>query len=307
MRRQGSLFLGLILIGLGAIYLLDAMDLWPDDASRWPGILIVIGIAMAADQLFRGDGISWFGPVLFIGLGGFFLLRDLDVVESEFVWPAILIVAGFFLISGSLRRGSTETSSIDVPLEGASRARVRIDHGGGELRIGSLAATTSSLCQGTVGAVDQRVNRSRDRLDVSLRQRHGSWFRSLGRQFRVNFNPGVELELDLHTGATDSRIDLSDLLVSSFELKTGASSTVINAPTRGHTLAAVDAGAASVEVIVPVAVAARITADTGLADVSIDTSRFLPSGGGYESPDYSTSVNRLELRIKGGVGSFKVM
>lgn len=306
MRRQGSLFLGLILIGLGAIYLLDAMDVWPEDASRWPGILIVIGVAMAADQLFRGDGISWFGPVLLVGLGAFFLLRDLDVVESDFVWPGILIIAGILLISGSLKRGSIETSSIDVPLDGATRARARIDHGGGELRVGSLSAITASLCQGTVGAVEQRVNRSGDRLDVSLRQRHGSWFRSLGREFRVDFNPAVELELDFHTGASDSRIDLTDLLVSSFELKTGASSTVVTAPERGHTRASVDAGAASVEFRVPPAVAARITVDTGLADVSVDTKRFLPSGGGYESLDYSTSVNRLELRIKGGVGSFKV-
>ena len=244
--------------------------------------------------------------IVIVLVGAFFMLRDLDIVESDFVWPGILIIAGFLLISGSLKRGSIETSSIDVPLVGATRARVRIDHGGGELRIGSLSATTPSLCLGTVGAVEQRVNRSRDRLDVSLRQRHRSWFRSLGREFRVDFNPGVELELDLHTGATDSRLDLSHLLVTSFELKTGASSTVVTVPERGTTRASVDAGAASVEFRVPPAVAARITADTGLADVDIDTSRFLPSGGGYESPDYSTAVNRLELRIKGGVANFKV-
>jgi hypothetical protein len=234
-------------------------------------------------------------------------LRDLDIVESDFVWPVILIGIGLVLISGSMRRGSIETSSIDVPLEGATRARVRIDHGGGELRIGSLPSTSASLCQGTVGAVEQKVNRSRDRLDVSLRQKHGSWLRSLGREFRVDFNPAVELELDLHTGATDSRLDLSELLVTSFELKTGASATVVMAPERGHTRASVDAGAASVEFRVPPSVAARITADTGLADVDIDTTRFLSSSGGYESPDYTTSVNRLELRIKGGVANFKVL
>ena len=306
MRRQGSLFLGLILVGLGAIFLLDALDVWPDDASTWPGILIVIGVAMAGDQLFRKESVSWFGPLVLIGLGTFFLLRDFDIVESEFMWPAILIAAGIALLIGATRRGTVETSSIDIPLEGASHARVRIDHGGGELRIGSLAALSSSLCQGTVGSVEQRVSRSRDRLDVSLRQKHTSILRSLGRVFRVNFNPGVELELDLHTGATESRLDLADLLVSSLELKTGASSTLVMVPERGHTRAAVDAGAAAVEFRVPIGVAARITTDTGLADVDIDTARFLPSGGGYESADYSTSLNRLELRIKGGVANFKV-
>ena len=306
MRRQGSLFLGLILIGLGTIFLLDAIDVWPDDAGKWPGVLIVIGVAIAADQFFRRERVSWFAPLLLIGLGTFFLLRDLDLIESDFVWPAILIVGGVMLISGAWRRGTIETSSIDIPLEGATKARVRVDHGGGELRVGSLPSTSRSLCQGTVAAVEQRVHKSGDRLDVVLRQRHASWFRSIGREFRVDFNPATELELDFHTGATDSRLDLEDLLVRSLELKTGASSTTVVAPSRGHTVASVDAGAASVEFRVPAAVAARINVDAGLADIDIDTKRFLPSGGGYESPDYTTSVNRLELRIKGGVAGFKV-
>ncbi len=306
MRRQGSLFMGLVLIGVGGIFLLRAMDSWPDDVSTWPGILVVIGVAMAADQLFQRSGFSWFGPVVLIGFGTFFLLRDFDVVESDFIWPAILIVAGVGLLAGTMRRRPIETKIINVPLDGATLARVRIDHGGGELRVGRATAGSSTLCTGSAGGVEQRVNRSGDRLDVSLKQTPGLWARSLGEQFRVDFNPGVELELDLHTGATDTRLDLSGLLVNSLDLKTGASSTVITAPERGHTRASVEAGAASVEFRVPPNVAARITADTGLAEVNIDIRRFLPSGGGYESPDYSTSLNRLDLRIKGGAASFKV-
>ncbi len=306
MRNQGSLSFGLILLGIGTVFLLEAMDVWPDDAAVWPGILIVIGVALVLDDLFSGDRIGWFGPLILIGLGTFFLLRDLDVVESEFIWPAILIIAGLAIIFGGMSRGKIETNSIDIPLNGASRARFRIEHGGGELRVGSLSATSSSLCQGTVGAVEQKVNRSGDRVDVTLRQRHSSWVRSLGKEFRLDLNPAVELEMDLRTGASESRLELSDLLVNSLELKTGASSTVVVAPERGHTRALVEAGAASVEFRVPPGVAARISADTGLADVNIDTTRFLPSGGGYESADYSTSLNRLELTIKGGVANFKV-
>jgi hypothetical protein len=304
MRRQGSLFVGLILIGIGVLFLLEATDVWPDGAATWPGILIVIGVAIAGDQLYQGKDISWFGPLLLIGIGTFFLLRDLDVVESDFIWPAVLIFVGLAFIVGAMRKGSIETDSIDIPLSGARRARVRIEHGGGELRMGSLTGTSSSVCQGTVGAVEQKVSRSGDRVDVTLRQRHRSWLR--GRQFHLDFNPNVEFELDLRTGASESRLDLSDLLVNSLTLKTGASSTRVTAPARGHTQATVEAGAASIDFRVPPGVAGRITTDTGLADVNIDTGRFLPSSGGYESPDYSTSVNRLELHIKGGVAEFKV-
>jgi hypothetical protein len=303
MRRQGSIFFGLILVGIGAVFLLQAVDLWPEESSAWPGVLIVIGVAILFDRLYQGERDSWLFPLVLIGLGGFLLLRDADIVESEFVWPAVLIIVGMFVISGATRGGTTQTRSIDVPLDGARRARVRIDHGGGDLRVGSLAASSVSLCSGSGTSVEQRVNRSGDRLDVSLRQRR---VRSLGREFRVDFSPEVEIELDIHTGASDSRLDLTRLLVNSLELKTGASSAVIYVPERGHTRVSVDAGAASVEFHVPAAVAGRVTTDTGLADVDIDRGRFLPGSGGFESPDYSTSVNRVEIHIRGGLAGFKV-
>ena len=305
MRRQGSLFIGLVLIGIGAVFLLDAVGAWPEESSTWPGVFIVIGVAIFVDRLFQGER-GWFAPLLFIGLGVFMMLRDTDIIESEFVWPAVLILAGVVLLSGATRRGSIETDSINVLLEGARKARVRIDHGMGELRVGSLAAGSLSLCTGSVTSVEQKVSRSGDRLDVSLRQRRRSAVRSLGRQFRLDFNPIVELELDLHTGASDTELDLRRLLVKSLELKTGASSTIVDMPERGHTRATVDAGAASVEFRIPPGVAGRITSDTGLAEVDIDTSRFLPSSGGYESPDYGTSVDRAEIHIRGGVAGFKV-
>ena len=140
-----------------------------------------------------------------------------------------------------------------------------------------------TLCTGTAGGVEQRVNRKGDRLDVSLKQTPGLWARSMGQEFRVDFNPGVELELDFHTGATDTTLDLSGLLVNSLDLKTGASSTVITAPERGHTKASIDAGAASVEVRVPESAAARITAEHW-------------SGGG-EHRHQSVPAKRRRLRV----------
>jgi hypothetical protein len=296
----------LILVGIGAVYLLQAMDYWPAGSSAVPGLLIVFGVAILVDRQYRGESKSWLFPSSLIAFGVFLLLRGAGIIESDFIWPGVLIGAGVLLIAGAMRRGTVATRSIDIPIDGASRARVRIDHGGGELRVGSLNASSSSLCSGSVGEVEQKVGRSRDRLDVSLRQRRRAWVRSLGQEFRIDFNPGIELELDLHTGASDSRLDLTRLLVTSLELKTGASSTVIYCPERGHTRASVDAGAASVEFHIPAIAAGRITTDTGIAEVDIDTRRFMPSGGGYESPDYGTAVNRVDLHIHGGLASFKV-
>jgi hypothetical protein len=304
--RHGSVFLGTILIGLGGVFLLRALDVWPDDVSTWPGVLIVIGVAILVDQIVKGEGMSWFAPLLLIGLGGFFLLRDIDAIDSDFLVPGLLIAAGILVIVSSFRDRPVRSDAIDVPLDGASRARIKIDHGGGELRLGSLALGSRSLCAGSGYGLEQRVKRSRDRVDVSLRQTHRSWMRLRGRSFVIDLAPGVDFELELNTGATDTRIDLESLTVSSLHLKTGASSTRVVAPRQGHTRAEVDAGAASVTFVVPDGVAARISADTGLAEVKVDTRRFPQLGGLYESPDYDLAVDRLELSIKGGVASFAV-
>ena len=306
MDRHGSVFLGTILIGLGGTFLLRALDVWPEDVSTWPGILIVIGVAILADQILKGRGISWFAPLILIGLGAFFLLRDIDAIDSDFLVPGLLIAAGILVIVSSLRARPVRSDVIDVPLDGASRARIKIDHGGGEMRLGSLALGSRSLCTGSGYGLEQRVKRSRDRIDVSLRQTRRSWMRLRGRNFAVDLVPGVDIELELNTGATDTRVDLESLTVSSLQLKTGASSTRVVVPRQGHTRAEVDAGAASVAFVVPDGVAARISADTGLAEVKVDTRRFPRMGGGYESPDYGLAVDRLDLRIKGGVASFTV-
>ena len=306
MDRHGSVFLGTILVGLGAVFLLRAIDVWPDDVSTWPGVLIVIGIAILVDQILKGQGLSWFAPLLLIGLGLFFLLRDIEAVDSDFLVPGLLIAAGILVIVASFRDRPVRSDVIDVPLEGARRARIKIDHGGGELRVGSLALGSRSLCAGSGHGLEQRVKRSRDRVDVSLRQTHRSWMRLRGRNFVIDLIPGVDFELELNTGATNTRIDLEKLMVSSLQLKTGASSTRVVAPQQGQTRAEVDAGAASVAFIVPEGVAARISADTGLAEVKVDTRRFPQMGGVYESPDYGLAIDRLDLRIKGGMASFSV-
>lgn len=306
MQRHGSIFLGTILIGIGGIYMLRAVDLWPDDQSMWPGVLVVLGVAILLDQILRDGSISWFLPAFLIGLGTFFILRDAKVVNSDVLVPAILIGAGFLVIAASFRRRPIESDYIDIPLEHARRARVRVDHGGGELRVGSLTAGSPALVTGRAVRIEQRIKRSGDRVDISLRQTARSWTRSLRRTFTLHLSRGIELELELNTGATDSSIDLSDLLVSSLQLKTGASSTKIWAPRHGHTTATVDAGAASVTFVIPESVAARISLETGLADVKIDTGRFPRQGGVYESLDYDAVIDRLELNIKGGVASFRV-
>jgi hypothetical protein len=53
-------------------------------------------------------------------------------------------------------------------------------------------------------------------------------------------------------------------------------------------------------------VTARISVESGLAGISIDTNRFPRSGSSYQSPDFDRAENSADIRIETGVGSVSV-
>ena len=68
----------------------------------------------------------------------------------------------------------------------------------------------------------------------------------------------------------------------------------------------VQSGAASVDLNVPQGVAARIRVQSGLAGINIDPNRFPATAGGYETPGFETSANRVDIFVETGVGSVSV-
>jgi hypothetical protein len=126
-------------------------------------------------------------------------------------------------------------------------------------------------------------------------------------EWDISLTDEIPLELKLNTGASDTRLNLTDLQVTNLWVETGASATEIHMPDSvAHTKAVIKAGAASVKVHIPEGVAARIRITGGLMGASVDTHRFPKSGGYYQSPDYETASFKAELRVETGVGSVTV-
>jgi hypothetical protein len=97
----------IILIGLGALFLLHTMNIWEFGIDRlWPLILILFGGWMFAKQWglvgTRRFGCTCdrcrmrraIGPAVILTIGTLFLLQSLDVVSFDRTWPAILLVIG---------------------------------------------------------------------------------------------------------------------------------------------------------------------------------------------------------------------
>ncbi len=267
----------------------------------------------------RSAFFSTFWAIVLIVAGILLVLGNMGILQVNvwgIIWPLMLLGAGAWILWNAVRpRPAPEVRNVVIPLEGAGQARLHIRHAGGRLRVGAGSAP-DLLVSGTFGGgLDYQARREGDALVIEMNVPK----QAVDRALPWNWGPGgvfdwncdlsrdVPLALRFDTGGGEARLDLTDLRVSSVELKTGASSTTILLPAAaGHTRVAIEGGATAVSLRVPAGVAARIQTNTGLAGVAVDQTRFPRVGDAYESADFATAPNRVEVTAQLGVGSLDV-
>ncbi len=314
--RRGSLIAATWLIGLGLVFLIrEAANLsW---SEAWPMFVILGGVGALVSTAVRGNigvagiwAFTW--PVAWLVVGALLLLSTTGNLASgpgELIsewWPLALVVLGiWFLIGGIVpRNGPSETMAL--PIGGAAEASVRVQYGAGELT--THVAAAGNLVDGRfIGGVSHRQD-GPGRVELRQDTTNGwPWF---DRRFAWDVGLTGELPLDLRVdgGATRMVLDLSDLKLRSLELHTGASATRVLLPkSAGATAVRAESGAAELVFEVPVVVAARIRSRMVLGSTQIDQARFPPTALGYESLDYASAQNRVDIDVQGGVGSLRIV
>ena len=257
----------------------------------------------------------WWGVIL-ICAGALFLLDNLGVLAplnikaGPLIFSLALIGLGAWTLWASQRRYNFTTEELSIPLEG-EEVQVNLDFGAGELRVQG-AALGETLLSGTFEGVEYDVAQegARQRVRLSSPPFVGpQWVIGPGqhRRWTMALNNAVPLAISVKTGASDARLDLSDLQVTRLKLESGANSTRLIAPAHaGYTEIRGSSGAASVSVEIPEGVAARIRTGGALASVSVNRERFPHVEGEYRSPDYETATNKVDLKLEMGVGSISV-
>lgn len=314
MNRNRSILWALLLIGVGVILLLRNTGVVSDDVRIWPLVLMAVGVWLFLERLLFGSmwggGFVW--PLVLFAIGLVFFLEDLGVVPEEgVVVPTVVIAIGVGLMLSAIsqvRGGPAEGETAAVPLEGATEASVRIDHGAGRLSVSSMIGGEHLLEGRFGGGADQDVHRDGPRMNVTLRARPRSWSPRSGGSldWTVSLNRLVPLWLDLRTGASETNLDLTDLRVSDLAVQTGASKTIVDLPTSGRITVRVQGGAATVRVHVPTHVAARIESHGGLSTVKVDERRFPRLGSEWRSTGYDTAEHRADIRFDVGAATVEV-
>lgn len=306
-RRRGSVVLPLALVAAGLILLLRNLgvlpsDVWANAWRLWPLLFIALGLELLLGR--RGPG-SIFGVLILLVILGF------AVASNAF---------GARPTPGGGRTVSGQTSS--EPLQGAQKADVTVQLGAGTLSLGALDATASDQAgQVTYSGPENAAPKATYAVSNGVAQLsyalHGSGGGFPGFLFgqdngtasvNVALTPSVPLTLNVQSGAADTSLDLSNLLVSSLTVQLGASRAEIDLPAAaGATTATVRGGAAGVTLTIPPGVAAQIQQRGGLSTFQVDQTRFPPVGAGqYRSPDYATAANKVDLTVETGASTVTI-
>ncbi len=314
--RQGASTAAIWLIGIGVVFLAkQGMD-W-SWSQAWPLFIILAGVGSLASLVMSpprsavGVFVALGWPLIVTAAGILLLLSttgNLGVDTGTLVgyWPLAAIIGGLWLLVASVlpdRAGSNERLS--VPLAGAESARVRLRFGGGELTVGRAAPGTLVDGEFRGGVRSQSQGSGSVVLEPSRGTVFGWW--DQWPRWTMGVTGEVPLDLELEGGASKTLLDLSATRLRTLQLKTGASETRVQLPRgAGATTVRAEAGAASVVFEVPSNVAVRVRSRMSLGSTTVDP-RIARSGDGWESPDYGTAENRVELDVRGGVGSVKVV
>jgi hypothetical protein len=251
-------------------------------------------------------------PLLLVGMGAIVLIGAF----TPGPWRGPSVVPGDAGARASTEGGGTGTGSVSgaperlaVPLEGAGDAEVMVTFGAGHLRLG--AAGPGLLVDGEyAGGVKVERGGGPGRVRLSPPSPPAGWtWDSAPYTWTMGVTAEVPLRLRVESGAADAQLDLSTLRLAELRLRTGASDTSVTLPAAaGMTRVDAEGGAASIRFRVPDGVAARVRSSIALGSSDVDLVRFPrnAAGGGWESPDFETAANRVEIHVRGGIGSVSV-
>lgn len=261
--------------------------------------------------MFRRGSLFWGG--ILIVLAALLLLKQTGVIVGDifgYFWPLLIIAFGIWLIAGFFARNQpVEGEKVSIPLEGATSAFIKLDHGAGRLTLHS-GAGPSEIINGTFGnGLNYKSQLDGSQIEVKLRTSHHfwAWWPGESLDWDIHFNQDIPMNLKIDSGASASTLDLRDLKVTDLDIDTGASSTDLTLPTAAENMhVAIDTGASSLKVNIPVGVAASIRVKSGITALNVNSRFPRLEGGLYQSNDYSTSTNRVDMTINSGVGSIDI-
>ena len=266
----------------------------------------------------RRNGMLWGFLIVLIGL--VLLLDNLGIIPASvnvwaILWPMVLILLGlWFLLAPAIFKPDLTVSSASEPLGAANSAKIKLEYGAGKMHVYPLG-TPGQLFSGSFagGVKVERHELPGGQVELKLRpdfdvvMMPGLSGPRDGLAWNLGLTAEIPMELKIEMGACEANLDLSGLRLSRLEVSTGASSTHLTLPQNaGFTRVEVECGMAEVVITAPQGVGVRAKYSGGLSNLKAGA-RFVHSGDYYETADYATAANKIDLDVQIGMGSVELI
>jgi hypothetical protein len=233
------------------------------------------------------------------------------------------------------------THNLSEPLVGATTALIDINVGDGNLTIDPLTGGEQVLASGTLQYLENQGLPTRTLVSgdgqATLTLRGGSaarpWFRfpwaacNGATEWQIHLNPTVSSDITTHSDGGNVKLNLAGMAVTRVSADTGGGNMDVVLPdnaanlsvtaksgagnvtveigsgTTGSNIVDANSGAGNVVVRIPSGMAARIQATTGLGKAIIDPQFGQIDKNMYQSPDFDTAANKVEITAKSGAGN----
>lgn len=262
----------------------------------------------------KRSNIFWGLILLFVG--GFLLSQKMGFIPESIsifglVFPFALILIGIMVITG-MSNGSTPKQDILVPLEGATRLDVELDHGAGLVRVNSDVQHGMALAMNRGNGMDHKIRRAGDALMVKV-EAGPSFIPFLGpegHEWILSLSKQVPVSLNVEAGATKVDLDLSDVKLSLLKVSMGAADLHCALPKNaGTSIVDVESGLVSVSFDLPAEVGAKVLMKQGATSTDLDMDRFEKINADpalYQTKNYASAANKVDINLEGGMNSIVI-
>lgn len=270
----------LILLGNIGVLNIDLWQLW----KLWPLLIIMAGLSILALRGWLAVTISVILTVAVLGLATAVLTGAIET-GNETTNESFNIVQ----VDQAVRKANVEIGT------GAGSLNVS-SHNGEDVVRGSLESDVFKLKQETSTRDGvQNVNLS---IDGSSK-----WWRgNLHNILTVQLNENLPTSLTVNAGASDIKLDLSNIIAEAVEVDSGASSIWLKLGNKQSvSVVNIDTGVSSVDLLVPKNTGTKIEIDGGLNSKDIPSDFVEISKNIYQSPNYDQSDRKINIVLDMGV------
>lgn len=298
--KVSRIFAGALIILLGAALFLSNFDVlnldWHFIFRLWPILLVFAGISVLVSN-------SKLKAVLYAVTAILVL-----------VWIFSVASVGWGNFRGIFRGGdgTVHHQEFSQDLEkGIRHAILSVNSGAGSFY---LKDTTNELIEANaetnIGNYSLNAERdgSTEKLDLNFEDNKDYHWRFGGTKNDVDLklNPKIDWKLNMDVGACSTDFDLSEFVISSADIKAGASSLKIKLGDKSDTAnISLNTGASSVTIYVPRSSGCQVRDEAKLSSKSFPD--FAEASDGiYKSTNFDNSKKKIFIDFEAGVSSIKI-